>query len=956
MRRFVSSSAASTATSENSQAVASTASETPASSANEKNSSASENSQAGSEANKVANESQEMQPPKSALIRSQLQSTMINESQEMQLPKSAANANEQQTANDSKAQQNAVNLQPVDPDYPSGMYKDPEESHYSYWWAQSDDGNYNVVLSTDRNGSGNVYVRLLDKDGKNILCDKNHNLVEYITISKSGHETIIARNVHYNWFGNKYYTYDTVDTVYNDGQSGLFQGNGDRWKSKFNVFNLKADEDAKNKSYGDISFMIPQMETQTISYVDEKGNPITDNNGKKVEPIQQQGLDGQKYTTEGSCQVIDGYFAIEPSNGHGYMSPFGKKDVSYTKDWHNGLTATFTEVDTATGKMQVVVKYDDGNPDHYFETKIDLKPDDQPVNVVYYSDWQVEKSVNIHSIYIPQTIDVKYVYEKLGNLITRSDSKDFPAEYKYSKQYPNDEKDATKAGNVTVHKVDGYTAMINGKAITFDAEGNYTFNPSAYVGDQLGKDIVVDYVANAQHAVINYVDGDDGNKLLDSDKVDGFTGETINYSTKNKLSEDQFKNYELKNDGFPAGAKFDDDDDVDQTYTVVLGHKHQELNPTNDPTEAQKTIKQTINYQYANGKKASDSNVQFVTLERTGDKDLATNQIKWSAWSTKTTENVTSPKIKGYTPDQESVQGVTYTGDSKENNVITVTYNANAQHVVINYVDADNGNEQLDQVKVHGHTDETVDYGKANDRLNEFINNGYILVDNEFARRDEAKTFDNIDETDQVYTVTLKHATTIVTPDQPKTPAEILPDNPNKHYPEGVAKDDLNKTVTRTINITTPDGKTQTITQKAEFTRNATVDEVTGEVTYGPWSEKSIVLESVDVPDIPGYTPSATVPEITVTPDDGDIVINITYKKNDSGKADQGGNTSNGGQVTNGNSNNQTGQAQSNTNTQKLPQTGNANNNEKGVLGLAGAMFAAALGLGFGSKKKRHEN
>ena len=237
-------STASTATSENSQAVASTASETPASSANEKNSSASENSQAGSEANKVA-----------------------NESQEMQLPKSAANANEQQTVNDSKAQQNAVNLQPVDPDYPSGMYKDPEESHYSYWWAQSDDGNYNVVLSTDRNGSGNVYVRLLDKDGKNILCDKNHNLVEYITISKSGHETIIARNVHYNWFGNKYYTYDTVGTVYNDGQSGLFQGNGDRWKSKFNVFNLKADEDAKNKSYGDISFMIPQMETQTISYV-----------------------------------------------------------------------------------------------------------------------------------------------------------------------------------------------------------------------------------------------------------------------------------------------------------------------------------------------------------------------------------------------------------------------------------------------------------------------------------------------------------------------------------------------------------------------------------------------------------------------------------------------------------------------------------------------------------------
>ena len=71
---------------------------------------------------------------------------------------------------------------------------------------------------------------------------------------------------------------------------------------------------------------------------------------------------------------------------------------------------------------------------------------------------------------------------------------------------------------------------------------------------------------------------------------------------------------------------------------------------------------------------------------------------------------------------------------------------------------------------------------------------------------------------------------------------------------------------------------TQTITQKAEFTRSATVDEVTGEVTYGSWS-KNVVLKSVDVPNIPGYVPSASVPEITVTPNDQDMTINITYKK-----------------------------------------------------------------------------
>ncbi|MDB6238460.1 hypothetical protein, partial [Lactobacillus amylovorus] len=77
-----------------------------------------------------------------------------------------------------------------------------------------------------------------------------------------------------------------------------------------------------------------------------------------------------------------------------------------------------------------------------------------------------------------------------------------------------------------------------------------------------------------------------------------------------------------------------------------------------------------------------------------------------------------------------------------------------------------------------------------------------------------------------------------------------------------------------------------------------------------------------------------SVPEITVTPNDQDMTINITYKKLGSGKAaDQGGNASNGGQATNGGSttgqsaqNGQSGQTQNNAGAQQLPQTGNANN------------------------------
>ena len=228
-----------------------------------------------------------------------------------------ANANESQAANilGAQAVQKAANQQApagftvTDPNYPAEMYKDPDASHYTYWWAQSSNGEYNLVLSTDRNGDGKVYVFLLGN---------NNNVLGKYTVDKNK-STEVA-------------TDDEGDfgTVYNDGQSGVFVTSDGTWKSKFNVFDPKAGED--NGDYGSISFMIPQVETQTTTYVDGKGNTVSD-------PVVQKGLDGQIYTTQGG-KVINGYFAKEPSNANGFMSPFGKQGATYTKDWHDGLKAT----------------------------------------------------------------------------------------------------------------------------------------------------------------------------------------------------------------------------------------------------------------------------------------------------------------------------------------------------------------------------------------------------------------------------------------------------------------------------------------------------------------------------------------------------------------------------------------------------------------------------------------
>ena len=1599
-----------------------------------------------------------------------------------QLPTSAANANESQATNILSAQavQQAANQQApagftvTDPTYPAGMYQDTDASHYTYWWAQSSDGKYNLVLSTDRNGDGKVYVFLLGR---------NNNVLGQYTVDKNK-STEVA-------------TDDEGDfgTVYNDGQSGVFVSADGSWKSKFNVFDPKAGED--NGDYGSISFMVPQVETQTTTYVDGKGNTVSD-------PVVQKGLDGQIYTTQGG-KVINGYFAKEPSNANGFMSPFGKQGAAYTKDWHDGLKATFTETDTTTGLMHVVVKY------HYFLGWRTVKEFDLAPGQSQKVHYDLYKSVTIHSIYIPQTINIQYVYEKLGNLIIDSDSKAFPAEDKTTTQYPNDENDSTKAGNVTIPKVPGFTPTINGKTVT-----NYTFNPADYVSDlsqditvvyeadwqqaqvnfydetagqqidgtheiQNGKtgetisftkdpnevvkeleakgyvfdkdnaknnvfttgttydndstvhqyfnyyfkhgtqdvsdtdkeakttatrtinvttpdgktssetqtvnykrtatkDLVnghitygqwqadgasaweeytptpqkgyttlingvagtkvaqktpsfkddkpvnetvnVTYQADVQRAVIKYIDGETSENLQKTDDiVDGHTNETINYSTADKIKEfvgkgyelvsndfkpgtkfdnddktDQtytviFKHhrenvdpnhssadgtkgtktltetvrykyangakaaedqtaqvtftrngvlddvtgivawgkwneasqsykaltsptiagytpsetvvkrssnsdaeqgptvtviytadaqkvhvqyidgetdkllrqddldgytdetipystaegikkfegdgYELFKDNFPAGEKFDNDDKTDQTYTVIFKHHRENVDPNHssaDGTKGTKTLTETVHYKYANGTKAAEDQTAQVTFTRNGVLDDVTGIVAWGKWNeaSQSYKALTSPTIAGYTPSETVVkrssnsdaeQGPTvtviYTADAQKVHVqyidgetdkllrqddldgytdetipystaegikkfegdgyelfkdnfpagekfdnddkndqtytvifkhhrenvdpnhssadgtkgtktltetvhykyadgtkaaedqtaqvtftrngvlddvtgivawgkwneasqsykaltsptiagytpseavvkrssnsdaeqgptLTVLYTADAQTAYVKYIDDTTG-ETLRQDDLHGYTNETIPYSTA-EGIKKFEGDGYVLVSDGFkpgtkfgvgtptyevhfkhgtthtsatdenadqktvtetihyvdennqtvqpdytaavtfkrgyttdnvtgkvvsydpwtidGKQADSKTFaavtspavegytpnhqqineftvtpdskdivktvvyvgdpqeaqaifydettgkeisntrefatgktdetisftkdpneivkelekqgyvfdkdnannnvfvagtiyDKNSEVHQYFKYYFTHATTTVTPDNPKTPADVLPDNPGKNYPSGVAKDDLNKTVTRTINITTPDGKTQTITQKAEFTRSATVDEVTGEVTYGPWS-KNVVLESVDVPNIHGYVPSASVPEITVTPNDQDMTINITYKKLDSGKAaDQGGNASNGGQATNGGSttgqaaqNGQSGQTQNNAGAQQLPQTGNANN-EKGALGLAGVMFAAGLGLGFGSKKKRHEN
>src|SRR5699024_261375 len=332
-------------------------------------------------------------------------------------------------------------------------------------------------------------------------------------------------------------------------------------------------------------------------------------------------------------------------------------------------------------------------------------------------------------------------------------------------------------------------------------------------------EVNVTYTANSQSIKINYVDDDKGGATVKSDTLNGKTDETVktgitipeNYTVVGTtLSEYTFK------------AK--DNADI----TVHLKHV---INTTSE----EKTITRTIKVTNPNGEVMTIP--QSAKSTRTVSTDKVTGEVTYGDWSKATLDGYDVPGIEGYTASQSKVDETTVDGSS-EDNVVEINYTPNKQVISINYVDND---KVIATQVLTGKTDETV-------KTEIKVPDGYV-VDGNVPADYTFKASENPD-----ITVKLKHETTTVTQDKPKTTDDKLQDNPNKNYPSGVAESDLNKDVTRTIKVTDPKGKVTTTTQTVHLTRNATVDEVTGEVTYGDWTTGS--FDSYDVPSVEGYTAS----------------------------------------------------------------------------------------------------
>ncbi|MEE6712330.1 KxYKxGKxW signal peptide domain-containing protein, partial [Pediococcus acidilactici] len=430
-----------------------------------------------------------------------------------------------------------------DPDYPSGMWIDPDKSHYSYEWLQAEYGGNQIVLSTNRTGDGIVYVTELSALNKVL---KQYTLNQNTQVPSA----VFDRTTYYN---------DAYSEMVSSGNPLAVKYIANKYDSGY---------------YNELSYFVPKLITQTTYYVDKDGKQITDSNGNPVVAYTQKGLVGQNYTTS-DVNVINGYYAIAPSNSNGVMSPYGEIGASYVKNFHDGTVITYTQTGSDGTMSASIAQYGEVR-----KTWTNIKPSDPAI--MYQIGYT---TIAIKNPYIPQTSDVVYVYSKLGNWIVSN-----PDGSTTSIIYPNDPSNPTKIADSSVPDypviafIPGYTPEdhMGTPLVPVDPDDRTKGYIPPTPSDN-GTDTTITYTADTQKGSVSYVDDTTG-KTLKTDSISGTTGSKSSYSTSGNIADYKKQGYALVTDGYPADLTFDNDDTSDQNFTVHLKHQLTPVNPTDPQT------------------------------------------------------------------------------------------------------------------------------------------------------------------------------------------------------------------------------------------------------------------------------------------------------------------------------------------------------------------------------------
>lgn len=403
-------------------------------------------------------------------------------------------------------------------------------------------------------------------------------------------------------------------------------------------------------------------------------------------------------------------------------------------------------------------------------------------------------------------------------------------------------------GKVTYNndwKANGKDSFTEYDAPTVDG---YTANPvkiEKLTPDVNTKDSIVNivYKANPQKISVRFIDDDNQKQQVGSAFIiNGVTDGNADFSTV-AIPE----NYVLaEGSKLPTNHKFTANDQT--VYTVELRHKTEDAKIDPNAKLSQK-VSRTILITNIDGQ--VNRIVQEHTFTRIGKKDMVTGNINYGSWSENgsyTFAAIPVKNIAGYATSGSAPE-IVVTPETK-NSTVNISYFANGQTSYYQFIDDDSqaGDPVINQKHpIAGKTGETI-------KLNISIPENYDLVKGKIVPTSYTFTAEN----NKPIVIHLVHQISTVT------------DNPS-----------LTKTIRRTILITNIDGKVDRTVQKHTFTRTGKKDMVTGNISYGPWSENGkYTFAGIPVKEIAGYAINGSAPEVVVTPETKDSTINISYLAN----------------------------------------------------------------------------
>lgn len=445
----------------------------------------------------------------------------------------------------------------------------------------------------------------------------------------------------------------------------------------------------------------------------------------------------------------------------------------------------------------------------------------------------------------------------------------------------------------TPNQVQGYTPVyeVNGKeynsvpaeSITDILKADPTLSADDNLNNYNDPHIDINYEKAEGQIVVAFVDNANSGRTIKTVTVNGKPGSHLDFKSDPKLAIPN--NYQLDPSSqalYDAGYDFAADGSTNNVTLSVIA-KSTDVSET-DPG-AHKVVTRTIRITYPKAylndhkddttidqKTGQQIVTQTLVFKRSAQKDAATGQVNYGEWqyqdpNTKQWMNVsggvvtmpayTLPEIPGYSANASGDLGENYIYvDSNDNQdqTIDVTYTGDVQTGTVNFVDDDNNGATIGTWQFSGRASENIPISP------QIPDNRYQLASNQEMPKDYTLTAGG-DNTITVHLIHKKHNVT-----------------------EAEAPNQLERTITRTINVTTPDQgqgtSLQTIVQSVTLTRTGVMDDVTGQTTYGQWTAKDgkDTFDEYVPKAYPGFSPNVKqLSKVTVTPDTQNSVVNISY-------------------------------------------------------------------------------